>query len=104
MTIEDYLSEEEKQLVVDHIQIGATYQTIRSFFPHFDKKQATLFFDYYKRLRNELTSSGPEFGAKDEPYYKSEDYDELHPQYTWKDLSLAEKSWYNVRVKNKIKC
>lgn len=100
--IEDILDEEQIQLVEMHIRNGVPYNTIRQEFPHLGRKEIPVLVDYYKKRVQQIENKA-ELGFKDEPYYNEESVDELYPQYSWKDLSHHEKSWYNVRIRNKIK-
>ncbi len=100
MNIEDILSKEEIQKVQIMVRSNAMYTSIRNEFKRLSREEITVFRDFYLKVKEENYVT---FGFKDEPYYTTEDIDELYPQYKWKDLSHAEKSWYNVRVRNKIK-
>lgn len=100
MTIEDILSEEEIESVTLMIRNNTPYNTIRADFKRLSRKEIPVFKAFYDRVRKGNYAS---FGFKDEAYYTTEDIDELYPQYNWKDLSHAEKSWYRIRVKNGIK-
>jgi hypothetical protein len=103
VNIEDILSEEELQTVKEHAAIDAPYTLIREKFPRLTKFEVSVFFEYYKKLKENRIAGRASIGAKEEPYYTSEDIDEIYPKYSWRELSLDEKSWYNIRVKNNIK-
>ena len=100
MTIEDILSEEEIEKVKIMVYNEAMYSSVRNEFKRLTRKEIAVFKDFYFSLKKKSYS---ELGFKNESYYDTEDLDELYPQYTWEDLSHAEKSWYNIREKSNKK-
>jgi hypothetical protein len=104
MKIEDILSSEEIELVRQYAVDQAPYNEIRKHFPRFTRGETSFFSAYYADLKAKLKEVGSiSLGAKDVPYYGTEDVDEIYPQYSWKDLPFNEKSWYRFREKNNYK-